>query len=230
MAYTNLLRTRATLRVARWRRPGGLARPRTVATLPHHACLHKSLGSASLMRRLATAIVIGSVSSLLGACGNNSPTAPSARPSPPPIVQAAGLWRYTSVVATVSGSDCAAQFMAAVLRGAQTQGSVQVTQVGAAITARATEDTSGLTCDYQGTAGTNSLTLNGTGCDDDALQVRCPNNGPVRFLDRIANVINADVAGAFAVGTGSETWAITTPAGANVGVMLTSSNFRAEKR
>ena len=170
---------------------------------------------------LLIATLVGSVS-----CGKNSPTGPSA----PSFVQIAGLWSYSARLATVAGGECVGPLLQATI-GAVEAGTMSVTQSGGTLSARATNSSSGLTCDYNGTAGASSVTLNWTRCDVGIITgATCP-NGARRDLEMISRSITATVTGNSASGTSSETWNVfIAGTRTGVGVLTLSGPFNGNRQ
>lgn len=122
----------------------------------------------------------------LVACGGNS-----ASPSAPAIAQVGGVWVGTATQTNASGSECAALFQSS--NGASDRYTVQITQTGSNLTATSASQTSGISCDYTGTAGTTSVALTGTGCTSIGYQVTC--NGLARDAFRVSYSATATVTG-----------------------------------
>jgi hypothetical protein len=95
---------------------------------------------------------------------------------------------------------------------------VQISQTGASLTARATDDATGGSCDYVGTAGANTFALNVSSCTaSDILGATCP-NGTRRDLKLQTSGYNATLSGnGRATGNGAQTYNIFV-AGTSTGV------------
>lgn len=157
--------------------------------------------------------------------GDKTPTAPT----PPPIVQMGGLWNYSVRPTSITGGECVGAAAQALI-GLTASGTMSITQTGTALTATATDGSTGITCAYTGTASSSSAVFNGTRCDDDAIRLRCP-SGVQRDVSRVANSLDAQVSGTIASGTSVETFNVyIAGTGTNVGVMTTRSAFNATKR
>jgi hypothetical protein len=133
--------------------------------------------------------------------GSKSPSTPS----PPPVAQVAGFWRVNSTLTSVSGGDCLDVLFQSSI-GNVDQTTAQITQNGAALTAITTDTATGATCNYEGTAGANSFTLNWTRCDIGVLTgLRCP-SGAIRDLRLVTSSFTGTASGNSANGTTGETW------------------------
>jgi hypothetical protein len=138
----------------------------------------------------------------VGCGGGGSPAGPSA------TTQVAGLWTFAETYASATGGECfAANFQTLV--GQTGTGTVQMSQSGASLTARATDDVTGGSCDYTGTAGANTLALNVVSCTaSDVLGATCP-NGARRDLKLLTGGYNATLtSNTRATGTGAQTYNI----------------------
>lgn len=167
------------------------------------------------LKRFAAVVVLAFITGCGGS--NGGPAAPS-------TIQVAGLWRGPVTISSVTGGECVGAAIQTVIGSASTY-TIAITQTGSSLTARSTEVDTGLTCDFTGTAGQNSVTLNTTRCDILALDVICP-NGARRTVAIQASSMNATVNGNSATGTYGETYNVTsTLTGAGVGLMVINGNL-----
>jgi hypothetical protein len=150
------------------------------------------------VKRLAVALFLATC---LSACGSDSPAAPSA----PVIAQVGGVWAYTSLLTNVSGGDCLGSTLAVSI-GTTDRGTMSVTQSGSVLTGTTRSSLSGLSCSWQGTAGSSSMALSWTQCDAAIFTgLRCT-SGALRDMRLVGSSISATVNGTLATGTGAETY------------------------
>ena len=150
-------------------------------------------------------------------CGGDStsPTSPTA-PSTPTIAQVAGVWTGTATLTSVTGGECVGTVLQSAV-GSADSFTAAVTQTGSTLSATITSQSSGLSCSYSGTAGSNTVTLNLTTCQvDTLLDVQCA-GGVLRDMQLIAEGITGTVSGNTVSGTTAETWNVFI-AGTTVGV------------
>jgi hypothetical protein len=146
-------------------------------------------------------------------------------------VQVAGVWRVSETYAAVTGGECLADAFAGLV-GVTGTGTLQITQNGASLTARATDDATGASCDYVGTAGTSTIALNTSSCTaSDFYGAACPTGGGMRDVRLLTGGFNATVTGTSATGTGAQTYNVfvagtSTP----VGTIVVSSRLTATRR
>lgn len=172
------------------------------------------------------ALTIFAVVVLVG-CGSDSPTAPSAQ-QPQQPAQVSGLWAFTGTVTSVSGGECFATAFQALI-GERSSGTIQIQQTGASLTATVTDNGTGGSCTYSGTAGATSVALNTTSCTaSDAIGARCP-NGALRDVRLQTGAFNASLSGGVMSGTVAETYNVI-GAGGPVGVLTINGSFTAQRR
>src|SRR6267143_2028255 len=127
--------------------------------------------------------------------GGNSPTSPSQQ-----VAQVAGVWAVTGTFTSVTGGECLASTFQSLV-GRTGTGTMQVTHSGSTLSATATDDASGASCSYQGSAGASSVALNLTSCiASDAIGAACP-NGARRDVRLQTGAVTASVAENTATGT-----------------------------
>jgi len=146
---------------------------------------------------------------IVTACGSDSTPTPSPAPSTPTRVQVAGIWTMTETRTGITGGECLEGALNSTI-GTSFNDTLNITQNGAALTAVTTAQTSGVSCNWTGTADTDRFVLNLTSCQANANQInlRCA-NGNMRDL-RVASsginlVINAN--GTYA-GTKADTYTV----------------------
>jgi len=156
--------------------------------------------------------------------GAESPTGPSA------IAQVAGVWGLTTTVTSVSGGECFAGLFQQLV-GTRATGTIQIQQSGAGLTATTTDDESGSSCTYSGTAGSNSIAVNTTSCTaSDVIGVSCPNGSGLRNIRLQTGGVNATMSGNTLTGTAAETYNVTTAGGTGVGTLTVNYAFSANRR
>lgn len=134
------------------------------------------------------------------ACGGGSPTTPTT----PTIVQAGGLWNATATLASVTGGECVGALYTPSI-GTSARYTFAVTQTGSNLTATSTSLDDGTTCQFTGTAGTNTISLNGTSCSAAILKgFRC-SNGAVRDTQVTNLAVFATINGNAASGSYAQT-------------------------
>lgn len=175
------------------------------------------------MKRLAVLVIALTVS----ACGNGS-DGPSTAPTR--VVQVGGVWGVSSTVASASGGECFASGFQSLV-GQRGAGTIQIQQSGGSLTATITDDSTGGSCNYSGTAGANSVALNASSCtSSDVLGARCPTTGAMRNIRLVTAAFNGTVAGNTISGTSAETYNVTTSAGAGLGTATVNFSFTATRR
>jgi hypothetical protein len=175
-----------------------------------------------IMKRLLSAFACAVVVAAAIACGSSgSPTAPAT----PTIVNVGGVWTGTSRITGVTGGEC----IGAILQGqvgSTSASTLQVTQNGSSLTVRATDPASGAFTDYSGTAGRDTVTLNGTYSSIGLLlDVVCP-NGAHRDVRWQVGTITATVNGNSASGTSADTYNVyVAGTQTGVGILIITSSF-----
>ena len=184
-------------------------------------------------------IIVGLALCITAACGggSSSPTAPTpapTTPTPPPapqIVQVAGLWGYTATLTGSTGGGCLSEFFQSQI-GATYTGTVQVTQQGSSLEALVTNDSTGTSTRYAGTAGSSSVALTAVAADVGSVTgIECPSGGGLVDLITVSDAINGTVSGSTITGTQAETSNVTvTGTGAAAGILTLNSSFVATRR
>ena len=130
-------------------------------------------------------------------CGEN-PTSPTANQEPFVVGQFAGTWTGGTVPVSVSGGECVGDDLRT--SGASlNQGTVTLTQKSTDVTAVVRSESTGLTCQYNGTASLTGFAASSVSCDADIL-FQC-SNGQTRILRPIGSVLTATQNGITANGT-----------------------------
>lgn len=178
--------------------------------------MRKALHTSALAVALAFTISCGG--------GNGSPTGPAA------IAQVAGVWSLSTTVTGVSGGECFAPVFQTLV-GSRGTGTIQIQQSGSSLTATSTDDASGSSCTYSGTAGANSVAVNTTSCTaSDVLGASCPNGAGLRNIRLQTGGVNATLSGNTLSGTAAETYNVTTTGGTGVGTLTINYSFNANRR
>lgn len=151
------------------------------------------------MKYLIAVVVTIAVAVSCAACGS-SPASPSA----PTIAQVGGVWTGSVTQTSVSGGECIGTTLAA-SNGSADHYTVTIAQAGTALTGTATSQTSGQTCNYAGTAGTNTITFNVTSCPTVGFRLTC-SNGVQRDMYLNSRNLTASLNGSALVGTVGESW------------------------
>jgi hypothetical protein len=140
-------------------------------------------------------LVVVAVATCFAACGSSGGSSPTA-PTQPTITQVGGVWQVTNAFTAITQSECVGQTMVAMgAIGTGDTGSAQFSQNGSSLTAVYTSNTNGAARSYSGTAGSNTITLNFTGCNlCNVVNFQCA-NGELRDLVLQADGINATVSG-----------------------------------
>jgi hypothetical protein len=173
------------------------------------------------MKRLLVLVALAAAG-----CGDDPSTPPT-----PVIAQVGGVWSYRETTTAVTGGECVGPLLQSFVGGVDT-GTLQITQSGSALTARATLDSNGSFCDYTGTAGASSFVLNVNFCSSGNLSGIACTNGARRDVRLLNGSINASMLlGANASGTTATTYNVlnsTTFAG--VGTLTINGSFTATRR
>jgi hypothetical protein len=146
------------------------------------------------------------------------------------VAQVGGVWDITETITGVTGGECfSGAFQATV--GNTGRGTLQITQNGASLSIRATDLSTGASCDHTGTAGATSIATNVVSCTaSDALGATCP-NGARRDIRLVTGGYNGTVSGSSANGTGAQTYNIVVSGtGTGVGTLTITSRFTATRR
>jgi hypothetical protein len=167
----------------------------------------------------------------LAACGSSGGSTATA-PTPPTIVQVGGGWQVTNAFTSITQAECVGQtLVAGGAIGTGDTGSAQFTQNGSSLTAVYTSNTSGAVRNYSGTASSDTIALNFTGCNlCNVANFPC-SNGELRDLVVQSDAVNATVSGNTMSGIEAETYNVFV-AGTNIsaGLLLISARFSASKQ
>ena len=142
----------------------------------------------------------------------------------------AGIWDLEETTTSITGGECFASLFQSVV-GSTARSVLQITQGGTSLTVRATDSSTGASCDYTGTASAAAFALNVTSCTaSDLIGAVCP-NGARRDIKLQTGGYNGSVNGTTASGTGAETFNVfvsgtSTP----VGTLIVNSRFTASRR
>jgi hypothetical protein len=169
-----------------------------------------------LLKRSCVVLLLMSMAACNG--GNSTPTAPS-------IAQVSGVWTGTVTQTSASGGECVGTLFAG-SNGVSSPFTVSITQSGSSLNATASSQTTGQSCTYTGTAGSNTIALNVTTCTPVAFQIRCANNA-VRDIYLVTRSVTGTLNGNMISGTTGETWNVfasgTTTNG--LGVLVVNNGF-----
>ena len=175
------------------------------------------------MKLNALAAAVSAVA-MIGCGGDGSPTGPAA------VAQVAGVWSLSTTVTSVTGGECFSGVFQALV-GARGTGTIQIQQSGSSLTATSTDNATGGSCTYSGTAGSNSIAVNTTSCTaSDALGATCPNGAGQRNVRLQTGGVSANLSGNTLNGTAAETYNVTTTGGAPVGTLVINYSFNATKQ
>lgn len=169
-------------------------------------------------------LVLSTLATLVGCSGG--PTAPPE----PTIAQVAGLWRVTSKLVSVTGGECIGPLLAAEV-GTSSDTTLAITQTGASLSGTSTDVGTGAKCQFTGTAGSNSFTINTTinTCDFIGFTATCSTDGAIRTVLIATSSATGTVTGATATGTQAETANVSVN-GAPVGILSLQSTFTAQRQ
>jgi hypothetical protein len=138
-----------------------------------------------MKRRLAIIAV-----ALSSACG---PAFPPTGPTGNPVADVAGVWTYTATTLTVTAGStplgCVADLQSLV--GAESHGTLSITQTGAALGATSRSDIDGRSCIYSGSVGESTMALGWNRVDrcDAGTTLTCSDGRAISFT-LIADTIN----------------------------------------
>lgn len=174
------------------------------------------------VKTLTSLVVIAALTA--SACGSSSPTTPSAPTVvTPTVAQVAGVWTKTTTLTGLNGGDCLGATYQ-LLVGFSFQSTLAVTQSGSVLAATSTNQSTGTTCAFTGSAGASTIVLNVTSCQAGfASGVRCT-NGAVRDTQLVALGLTGSLNGNIVTGTQAESYNVFisgTPSG--VGVLILTS-------
>ena len=161
---------------------------------------------------------------VLQSCSKGGIPGPTAPPAPT-IANVAGVWAGVSTLTSATGCGCVGAAYQAWI-GNTANSTAQINQNGSAITARITDDTTGLWCDSTGTIGSETFVLNTTDCASGGLRITC-SNGNKRDIFQVSGSRQGTVSGNSASGTGGDTYnCYNSITGANAGVLNLGISFR----
>ena len=149
-----------------------------------------------MKRGLVLSAALIAMGGLVG-CGE-SPTSPTANQSSFVVGQFAGTWTGATVLSGVSGGECVGED----LRNSvpvPDQGTVSLTQKSTDVTAVIRSSSTGLTCQYDGSASFTGFAASAVSCDKEIL-FQC-SNGQSRILRPIGSTFTATQNGITATGT-----------------------------
>lgn len=149
------------------------------------------------MKRVVMVTGVLVVGCVLAGCAEN-PVTPTPGQSPFITGEFAGTWSGATVAARVSGGECVGADLRASVPGID-QGTVTLTQNAADVTAVIRSATTGLTCQYDGSASFTGFALSAVSCDAELL-FQC-STGQSRILRPIGSTLTATQNGATATGT-----------------------------
>jgi hypothetical protein len=147
---------------------------------------------------LALIVILGT------GCGDDSPTAPS-------VVEVSSIWTgtvtQTRAIGVTPDGD-ALECLGLFLDGFSDRYTMSTTQAGSSLTATASSQTGGQTCNYSGGAGSSSVVLAAIipSCNPAGYQATC--NGQPRDVVLATRSVAGDVSGNTMSGTISDRWTI----------------------
>jgi hypothetical protein len=168
----------------------------------------------------------------LAGCGEN-PVTPTPGQSPFITGQFAGTWSGATVPVRVSGGECVGADLRASAPGLD-QGTVTLTQIAADVKAVIRSETTGLTCQYDGSASLTGFAATAVSCDAEIV-FQC-SNGQSRLLRPVGSTFTATQNGITATGTVTTSYNIFSPATGTAGRdmaiagMTIESQFTATRR
>lgn len=159
------------------------------------------------------------------ACGSDTPTGPTGQS----VVDVAGVWNYASTLNTVSGGDCVGAIYQTVV-GTAARGTASITQSGANLTATTRSSSDGSSCQFSGTAGSNSIALGWQTCDAGRVSsIQCA-NGARRDIAMVTNSVNATMSGSSGTGTQAISYNVfNAGTTTGVGVLVLNASFTMTK-
>jgi len=108
-------------------------------------------------------------------------------------------------VTSITGGECVGVVLQSAV-GRSTKLTASVQQSGSSLTATVTDDGTGTSCSYSGSAGTTTISLNLQSCPVDAgLGLRC-SSGDLRDIQVVAGALTGTVSGRRITGTETSTW------------------------
>lgn len=153
-----------------------------------------------MKRALVLSAALVATGSLIG-CGEN-PTSPTANQLPF-VGSFAGTWSGATAPVRISGGECVGDDLRA-SGPSLNQGTVSLTQKATDVSAVIRSETTGLTCQYDGTASLTSFAASSVSCDAEIL-FRCSTGQP-RILRPVGSTFTASQDGTTARGTVTTTY------------------------
>jgi hypothetical protein len=154
-----------------------------------------------MKRALVLSAALIAMGGIVG-CGE-SPTSPTANQSLFLVGQFAGTWTGATVPVNVSGGECVGADLRASVP-AINQGTVTLTQKDADVSAVIRSESTGLTCQYDGSASFTGFAATAVSCDAEIL-FRCSNGQP-RILRPVGSTFTATQNGITVHGTVTTTY------------------------
>jgi len=142
-----------------------------------------------------------------------------------------GLWSGPMTLLSATGGECAGAVVSSFLPG-NDQGTISMTQSGAAIEATMTMESTGLACKYAGSTTATTVAMNATSCDRTGLLVACI-GGQARELRLVGSSITATASADQITGRATSTYNVfTPPEGQQLGVgsLVATHSFTAQRR
>jgi len=165
------------------------------------------------------------VSLALANCSGGGGDGGGGGPTEPTIAQMGGVWSGVSNLKSATGCGCIGAAYQTII-GFTANYTAQINQSGSAITARTTNNETGLWCDSTGTVGSETFALNAVECAAGSLRLTCQ-NGNMRDLFLVSAGLQGSVFGNNASGTTSETWnCFNSKTGAAAGVLTLQAEFK----
>ena len=166
--------------------------------------------------RLMKRIVVLAAAIVISACDFSTPAEPS-------VVEVAGNWSGTVTQVSATGDqECLAVLQRS--NGAVDRYTLTVTQNGIEVNASATSQSTGMTCQYRGTAHAHSVDPATRVCFPIGVPATC--NALPRDVDLVAHTLAGTVNGNSIQGTTEQTWTVFPRAASNViGVITVNNTF-----
>ena len=180
------------------------------------------------MQSAIRVVAFGAACVLAASCGDSagSPTSPSKR-----TAQVGGVWAITETINSVTGGECFSGMFQSTI-GSVGRGTMQVSQTGDSLTATVTDDRTGGSCNYTGTAGESSISLNVVSCTaSDLIGAQCPGSNSKRDERLQTGGINGNISGSTATGTAAQSYnVVIAGTGTPMGSLILNSSFAATRR
>jgi hypothetical protein len=182
-----------------------------------------------MVRAFVRAAVLIAAGAVAG-CGEN-PTSPTASQSPF-VGQFAGTWAGATVRRSVSQGECVGDDLRNSI-GSADEGTVSITQKDTDVSATIRSSSTGLTCQYDGSASFTGFAASAVSCDAEIL-FRC-STGQARILRPVGSTFTATESGITASGTVTTTYNVfflnpQTNREEPVGGLIVESGFNAVRR